>query len=140
MPKLRRPGKPRGGPRDGSGRPPGASTRRWRKHAVEAAEKLGNKPIDVLLMGMEFHRTRYLAELAKGSAANDKRLVEELKAATAAAEAAAPYCHPRYAATVMKIETSDPLTDLLRQIDGLSRGLQNGHAYMPLIEAPNEER
>jgi hypothetical protein len=135
MSKLRPPGKPRmkgghGGKRPGAGNKHGSKVRRWRKDALESSEKLGTRPVDVLLAGQDYFYSRYLDAVSNGTQAE---AAKALKEAIAAAEAAAPYIHPRLQAVAMKTETINPLIELLRFIDGKSRGL-NGHASTPLIE------
>jgi hypothetical protein len=130
MPKLRIPGKPRGegGGDRGAGRRVGSQTWRFAKHVIAASKKYETKPIEVLLEAMMFHFTAYREALEND---DRKAAVQELRAATEAAAVTAPYVHPRLAAVMQKTENINPLQELLRHIDGRSRGL-NGHT--PQIE------
>src|SRR3954451_7525208 len=74
-------GRPKGGPREGAGRPRGSRGRRT-EDSIAKAEALGPTPLEVLLESM-------LAARAEGERAE----------AVDCAKAAAPYLHPKLAPT-----------------------------------------
>ena len=85
-------GRKHGGARKGAGRKPGARGIRTRE-ALAKAESIGVKPLDVMLEAMAEHY-----EVAKKMAKGPERLVA-LRAAHEFAKDAAPYIHPKLAAT-----------------------------------------
>lgn len=100
----------RGGKRSGSGRPKGsvsAATRK-RKEIAEQALSQGKTPLEVMLEAMR-------AAYEQGGAI----------AAFVFAKDAAPYMHPKLSAVDADVthDVSDTLSDLMKAIDGKSRGL-----------------
>ena len=98
---------PRGGRRPGAGRKPGSLTRRTREIAEQAAGD-GITPLEYML-----------AVMRDSDEPAERR--DEM------AKAAAPYVHPKLAATELQHsgKDGDPLIRLLAEIDGNPRGLPN---------------
>src|SRR5262249_14959637 len=101
---------PRGGHRPGAGRKPGSLTRRTRE-IVEQAAGDGITPLEYML-----------AVMRDADEPPERR--DEM------AKAAAPYVHPKLAATEVQHGSTDenPLKLILEQIDGTTRGLPNDTA------------
>jgi hypothetical protein len=96
----------RGGKRDGAGRKAGSITERSRD-AAERAQAEGITPLD------------YMLKLLR----DDNTPVERRDWA---AEKAAPYIHARLSAIEAKHDVSDALADLLKAVDGRTRGIPKG--------------
>lgn len=94
---------PRGGRREGAGRKPGSITRRTRDIA-EGASADGVMPLD------------YMLKVMRDSNEPQERRDEMAKAA-------APYCHAKLQAVGHTLNPPDALAQLLKEIDGTSRGL-----------------
>lgn len=75
---------PRGGPRPGSGRPPGSPNHRTRAVAARAAAE-GISPVEAMLSIMR-----------------DALVKKDSPLALEAARHAAPYCHPRLSAVLLR--------------------------------------
>ena len=82
---------PKGGPREGAGRPRGSRGRRT-KNSITKAEALGPTPLEVLLESM--HAARAEGERAE---------------AVECAKAAAPYVHPKLASISPPTPVHEPL-------------------------------
>ena len=110
---------PRGGHRPGSGRKPGAAVKRTRA-AAELILASGTTPLG------------YFQGLLEGTMAFDEVKFE-------AAKAAAPYVHARLAAIEAKHDISDALADLLKAVDGRTRGIpQSDRSVFGLAMATNQ--
>jgi hypothetical protein len=96
----------RGGKRDGAGRPAGAATKRTREVAVAAAAE-GVTPLE------------YMLDVLRDPKAETERR-------DWAAEKAAPFIHARLANINAKHDVSDALADLLKAVDGRTRGIPSG--------------
>jgi len=98
---------PRGGRRPGAGRKSGSLTRRTREIAEQAAG-YGITPLEYMLAVM-------------------RDCDEPPERRDEMAKAAAPYVHPKLAATELQHsgKDGDPLIRLLAEIDGNPRGLPN---------------
>jgi hypothetical protein len=95
-----------------------------RSAAARAMAVAGLQPLDVMLADMRFWRERELAEMAKPAAEQDEeRLLKYKHETRTAAIAAAPYCHPRFAAVAIKTETVGEVDRLMQQIEGGTRQL-----------------
>jgi hypothetical protein len=128
MAKIHPPGKPRV---PTPGLPVAHDLRERQRLAAEEALKRGVTPLEVRLEVMDYHRERYLVALAQASSQKSHERVARAAAQLRdAACAAAPYMHPRLAAAIVKNESTDPFADFLRELDGKSRGLPNGHALI----------
>ena len=109
----------RGGKRPGSGRKLGAAARKTR----EAADLMAASGISPL---------GYFQGLLEGTMAFDEVKFE-------AAKAAAPYVHARLAAIEAKHDISDALADLLKVVDGRTRGIpQSDRSVFGLAMAANQ--
>lgn len=97
---------PRGGKREGAGRKPGAATERTREVADQAASE-GLTPLD------------YMLQVLRDPSVDIERR-------DWAAEKAAPYIHARLANIAAKHDVSDALADLLKAVDGRTRGIPSG--------------
>lgn len=96
----------RGGAREGAGRKAGASTR-LNQAAREKALASGVSPLD------------YMLTLLRNEDLSQSDRFE-------AAKAAAPYVHARLASVEAKHDVSDALADLLKVVDGKTRGIPQG--------------
>lgn len=96
----------RGGKREGAGRKPGVPNTKT-KELVEEVEASGLTPLGYMLA--------VLRDETQGSERRDW-----------AAEKAAPYVHARLAAVEAKHDISDSLADLLKAVDGRTRGIPQG--------------
>lgn len=96
----------RGGKRDGAGRKPGAPNKKTQER-IAAIEASGLMPLDYML-----------------SVLRDEQ--ESLERRDWAAEKAAPYVHAKLANIEAKHDVSDALADLLKAVDGRTRGLPTG--------------
>jgi hypothetical protein len=116
---------PRGGKRPGAGRKPGRLNKRTvaRQQLAASAAEEGISPLEVMLWRMRHHVSVANRELQKGEEA-DRGIVDgAFKAANESAKDAAPYLHPRLSAVEHKGEQFDAITEILKLIDGTSRGL-----------------
>ena len=100
---------PRGGSRPGSGRPPGSPNQRTRAVAARAAAE-GVSPIEVMLTIMR-----------DALAQNDNVMALE------AARHAAPYCHPRLSAVLLR-------DDREREIEAFSNPALREFVQAELVE------
>ena len=108
-----------GGRRNGAGRKPGAKTTKTRE-AAEFILASGITPLG------------YFQGLLEGTVAFDEVKFE-------AAKAAAPYVHARLAAIEAKHDISDALADLLKVVDGRTRGIpQSDRSVFGLAMAANQ--
>lgn len=131
----------RGGPRPNSGRPIGATTKKLKAIAEEAAAK-GVTPIDVMLGNMRYYHERAedfttkLEQLAETISAADmanpanEKILElvkminkvgdfRMKAQTCAVDAAG-YIHPRLSAVAVKVDQGDSKKPMLEITDETS--------------------
>jgi hypothetical protein len=95
-----------GGSRSGAGRKPGAATK-LNQSAREQALASGVSPLD------------YMLTLLRNEDLSQSDRFE-------AAKAAAPYVHARLASVEAKHDVSDALADLLKVVDGKTRGIPQG--------------
>ena len=95
----------RGGKRDNAGRKPGVPNLKTQEKVAEV-EASGLTPLDYML-----------TVLRDTSQTEDRR--------DWAAEKAAPYVHARLANVNAKHDVADALADLLKAVDGRTRGLPN---------------
>ena len=95
-----------GGSRAGAGRKPGAATK-LNQSARQQALEGGISPLDYML----------------GLLRNEDNSTEDR---FEAAKAAAPYVHARLASVEAKHDVSDTLADLLKAVDGRTRGIPQG--------------
>jgi hypothetical protein len=100
-------GRPCGLPKTG-GRKKGTPNKASAANRELAMEKSGVLPLEVLLEGMDLHRTIALTELEKGDAADVEKVVRFHNLAKEYAQAAAPYCHPRLASITHAGEADGP--------------------------------
>lgn len=96
----------RGGSRSGAGRPKGAVSKFNDEARAKAAEE-GTTPLAYLLGIMR-----------------DETKSEEVRIDVA--KAAAPYLHARLSSIEAKHDVSDSLSDLLKAVDGKTRGIPTG--------------
>jgi hypothetical protein len=109
----------RGGSRKGAGRKQGAPTR-LNQAAREQALATGISPLDFMLTMLR-----------------DPKLPQAER--FEAAKAAAPYVHARLAAIEAKHDISDALADLLKAVDGRTRGIpQSDRSVFGLAMASNQ--
>jgi hypothetical protein len=97
---------PHGGKRDGAGRKAGAVTERSREIA-DGAISAGVTPLE------------YMLRVLRGQDTTIERR-------DWAAEKAAPYVHARLANVNAKHDVTDALAELLKAVDGRTRGLPTG--------------
>lgn len=97
---------PRGGKRQGSGRKKGIPNRRTQELQDKVASS-GLTPLDYML----------------GVLRDDEQTIERRDWA---AKEAAPYIHAKLASVAAKHDVSDALADLLKAVDGRTRGLPSG--------------
>lgn len=95
-----------GGSRSGAGRKPGTTTK-LNQAAREKALASGVSPLD------------YMLTLLRNEDLSQSDRFE-------AAKAAAPYVHARLASVEAKHDVSDALADLLKAVDGKTRGIPQG--------------
>ena len=76
-----------------------------------------------MLKRMRYYDSVVNRELEKGEAADRGIIDSALKAANEAAKDAAPYIHPRLSAVEHKGSPVDAFAEMLKLIDGTSRGL-----------------
>jgi hypothetical protein len=116
---------PRGGKRPGAGRKPGRLNNRTiaRKQLALTAAGQGVTPLETMLRRMRYYIKLAERELEKGDNADRGMIDSALKAAHESAKDAAPYLHPRLSAVEHKDERFDAFAEMLRLIDGTSRGL-----------------
>jgi hypothetical protein len=88
---------PRGGARPGAGRKKNAPNKATKERQAAIAAT-GVTPLDVMIADMRYHYDRAQEEIEKGTRGRKKTIADELSAARTAAQAAAPYVHPRLAA------------------------------------------
>jgi hypothetical protein len=80
-------------------------------------------PLEAMQQRLEFHIGLAKEEQAKGIEGSREKISSHLKAAQEAAEALAPYRHPRLQAAAVTHSASGDLAELLRILDGTSTGL-----------------
>jgi hypothetical protein len=120
-----------GGKRTGAGRPPGAKSVRSSREVVQRRIAAGlAKPLDVILDDMDMHVALAASYRRRGD--EDKRIAHS-KLAREAAESAAPYFHPRIQAIAVSHQPEDPIRELLKQIDGTTRGLPSDEPLSKVI-------
>jgi hypothetical protein len=96
----------RGGKREGAGRKPGVPNTKTQE-LIQKVEDSGLTPLGYMLNVLR----------------NED---ESLERRDWAAEKAAPYVHARLAAVEAKHDISDALADLLKAVDGRTRGIPQG--------------
>ena len=123
---------PRGGKRPGAGRKAGQLNKRTiaRQQLASRAAEQGITPLDLMLKRMRYYNSVVDRELERGEAADRGIIDGALKAANEAAKDAAPYLHPRLSAVEHTARPDDFFTEMLKLIDGTSRGLPDP-AHIP---------
>lgn len=132
-----------GGKRDGAGRPAGSIAVRTRETAERALAE-GKNPLEVMLDNMRhFQQVALDAEAVIESMTADeaealgetpelrfKAMLAKVKQAAGlrqmaheCARDAAPFMHPRLSTVEAKLGTTDALTDLVKALDGRTRGI-----------------
>ena len=113
---------PKGGRREGAGRKRGVPNARTvaRRALTEKLLTGDVSPLEVILLDMRFHHHRAETEAAKGDKANWEFVAAERQRAREAAKDAAPFVHPKLAATEHKGNLGNPIQVV---ITGSDRGL-----------------
>ena len=118
----------RGGPRPGSGRKNGSlnkrtlAQRRAAEASIEAGKKTGMLPHEMLLA------------IAQGRAQEVLGCEVTAEERIDCAKAAAPFYAPRLLAMAVKQTTTDnPFEEMLRLVDGGSRGLPGSYKVLKLV-------
>lgn len=106
---------PRGGKREGAGRPAGALTQKTRDIAEQAIGD-GVTPLEVMLSAMRFHYAVAESEMAKPEGISAKLIDDALEAACTAARDAAPYIHPKLSAVTMDANIGMSYEDALLEL------------------------
>jgi hypothetical protein len=116
---------PRGGKRRGAGRKPGHLNKRTvaRQQLAASAAEEGISPLEVMLNRMRHYHSVAERELAKGENADPGIIDRALKAANESAKDAAPFVHARLSAIEHSGSPLDAITEMLKLIDGTSKGL-----------------
>jgi hypothetical protein len=98
--------------------------------ASKAAEQ-DITPLELMLKRMRYYNSLVDRELKKGEEADQSIIDGALKAANEAAKDAAPYLHPRLSAVEHKGEQFDAFAEILRLIDGTTKGLPDQSKIPP---------
>ena len=112
----------RGGKRQGAGRKKGALTKKTQEVAAKASAE-GITPLEVMLENMRFAHQgadEILAKISDGdtaSIADMKALLDLRKIACECAKDAAPYIHPRLAATTIDGKLTVTHEDALSELE-----------------------
>jgi hypothetical protein len=136
----------RGGKREGAGRKVGSLTERTRAIAEQALTE-GRTPLEIMLENMRhFQKVALDAEAFLESLTADqltslgespeeqfKTMLAKVKQAAGfrvlaheSARDAAPFMHARLSSVEAKHDVSDALSDLLKAVDGQTRGIPKG--------------
>lgn len=93
-------------------------------------------PLEVIQRRMEYFDQLACDEMALGEEASRECVNEYLAKAQDAAVQLAPYRHPRLQAAAIAHSAGGELADLLKSLDGTSRGL---FAEAPLLDLPGDK-